>query len=198
MDKLEVIRQLIHMSGVLIPLAVILLKLDLNLVIIALVLFIIVYVSSEYLRVYKKIKIPIISDVVENAIRQEEKMALTSAYYLGAMVLLFLLVRFNICSIEVAGASIAVLGLGDGVSTLIGKHFGKTRNPINQKKSIEGSISGIIAASLGAAVFIAFPLAITGALIGMFVEMLPINLNDNFTVPISAAAGMQFALIVGI
>jgi dolichol kinase len=87
-------------------------------------------------------------------------------------------------------AAIFVLGIGDGVSTIIGIR-GKMKLPYNRKKTLEGSLA-MFFASLGAFVFVgsaAIPLAFIAAL----AESAP-RVDDNLMIP---AACVAFFLLAG-
>lgn len=89
----------------------------------------------------------------------------------------------------IAAASIAVLALGDSISTLIGKYYGKNKIPYNKNKSIEGSLAFFLI-SLMALLFFINPLnSFFVAIIATFVESLP-KLDDNITIPIAVGIAM--------
>lgn len=102
---------------------------------------------------------------------------------------------------EIAAAAWGVLAFGDGMATLMGSAFGRSRLPWNPKKSWVGTIShgvfGAVAATLllgwtltrqAAAVEISWPfLALIGsaaALFSAFLESQPQELDDNVGVPL--------------
>lgn len=87
-------------------------------------------------------------------------------------------------------ATVFILGIGDGVSTIIGMR-GTHRLPYNGRKTAEGSLA-MFASSLGAWVFVgaaALPLAAVAAA----AESLP-EVDDNLLVPAACAA---FFLLAG-
>ncbi|HLC69217.1 MAG TPA: hypothetical protein VJH24_05230 [Candidatus Bilamarchaeaceae archaeon] len=101
-----------------------------------------------------------------------------SAWYMVGVLLLasFLTDRTEIAS------GILLLGLSDGLSTIIGS-LSHAKLPYNPKKSWEGSLifflSGLITFSwIG-------PSAIALAFVAALVESLPLPLDDNVTVPIA-------------
>jgi dolichol kinase len=82
-------------------------------------------------------------------------------------------------------ASILILGIGDGMATIVGME-GETRIPYNKKKTVEGSIA-----------FFAFCLpvfflsgigGVFAALVSAIVESLPLGVDDNITIPIACVA----------
>jgi dolichol kinase len=87
-------------------------------------------------------------------------------------------------------AVIFVLGIGDGVSTIIGLR-GRMKLPYNRKKTLEGTLA-MFFASLGAFAFVgaaAIPLALIAAL----AESVP-RVDDNLMIPAACAA---FFLLAG-
>ncbi len=97
-------------------------------------------------------------------------------FYLSSAVSLFLF------PLPVALLSITVLALGDSFSTAVGI-FGKRKIFYNRRKTWEGTIAGFAAAFAGC--FLINPyLALPAAFFGMFVESLPLKIDDNLTMPI--------------
>lgn len=100
--------------------------------------------------------------------------------------------------INIAVISIIVVSIGDGVSTLAGRAFGKNRLFHNEAKSWEGSLSGL-AASIFVCSFVAsVPMAIFASLVGMFVESFDTEINDNLSVPFSVAIFSYAAMLSGL
>jgi len=113
--------------------------------------------------------------------------ALAPIFYALGIALSLLIFSQNI-----AYATIAILTLGDGSASTLGKLLGKTAYPFNKAKHIEGTIVGIIFAFLGAAAFLNPTKAFVGATVGMLVECFPLPINDNLAVPLISG----FALTV--
>jgi len=91
---------------------------------------------------------------------------------------------------DIAFASIMILALGDTVSNLFGRMFGRTPSPFDKNKMMEGTVAGIIAATAGAWIFVPVHHAFIASVISMIVENFDWGkpyLDDNFTVPMSAA-----------
>jgi dolichol kinase len=78
-------------------------------------------------------------------------------------------------------ATILVLGVGDGLSTIVGLK-GSMRLPYNRKKTLEGSAAMFIS-SLGAYYFVG-PAAVPLAVIAAVAESLP-RIDDNLSIPIA-------------
>jgi dolichol kinase len=87
-------------------------------------------------------------------------------------------------------AVIFVLGIGDGVSTIIGTR-GNIRLQHNGKKTLEGTLA-MFFASLGAFLFVGYA-AIPLALVAAIAESIP-RVDDNLMIPAACAA---FFLIFG-
>lgn len=102
------------------------------------------------------------------------------AYLVGMFVVLFLFDQ------SIALASIMVLALGDGASTVFGKLLGKTRIPWS-KKTVEGSMFGIIFAFAGAVFFVKPVHAIIAVVAALLVESFDADLfdiSDNILMPV--------------
>jgi len=104
---------------------------------------------------------------------------------------------------DIAAAAWAILAAGDGLATLVGAHVRSPKLPWNRDKSVAGLVAGALGAaaagvllcwwtSLGmtASPPLWFILAApaVAAVAAAFVETVPIRLNDNISVPFTAAA----------
>lgn len=103
---------------------------------------------------------------------------------------------------DIVAVSWVVLAVGDGLATLVGAHVQTAPLPWNHAKSVGGLGVGILGAAL-AGVAIAWWTAkgmpapppvwfllvapIAAAIVAGFVETVPIGLNDNISVPFTAA-----------
>lgn len=87
-------------------------------------------------------------------------------------------------------AVLLMLGIGDGISTLVGRR-GRNRIPYNRKKTMEGMLAMFVS-SLAAWYFIGI-LAVPLALVAALAESVP-RLDDNLTIPIACTA---LLLVVG-
>lgn len=115
------------------------------------------------------------------------------------MVLLLILVFRN--RIEIAGTVWAILAFGDGFATLGGKAIGGARLPWNRDKSWSGFAAFLAFGFVGAEVVYLWlrskptalsPLAIVAGtvIVCAIVESLPLNVDDNITVPVAGGAAM--------
>jgi len=116
----------------------------------------------------------------------------TLYYLLGALVALLLFPK------EIALFSMTVLAVGDPAAYIIGSNFGKLRIG---KKSIEGSLAfltaSVIAGFLLSSLWddLSVIVIVTGAVTGAVVELIPLKINDNLTIPVTASAAMHFILL---
>lgn len=120
-----------------------------------------------------------------------------------ALILIGTVVEFTDVREAYAFAGFAILGIGDAASALIGVAYGRHRLQWNKGKSWEGSIAGILAGWLSAALLAGvdysvrgevfppewFGIALVGALVGAAIESIP-NVQDNLFVPLGALAAM--------
>lgn len=98
----------------------------------------------------------------------------------------------------IAIAAILFLVVGDPVAEIVGLRYGRV--PL-LGKSLEGTLAGLCACLLMAALARALPLGLgwpallAGAVAATVAELLPIPVDDNFTIPL--AAGLAMALVSG-
>jgi dolichol kinase len=95
---------------------------------------------------------------------------------------------------RIAKAAILILALGDSFSTLGGKAFGKII--LRKPKTLEGSLTGVIAATIGSTIFY-IPLlpAVVASLIAIMSEHLETKiLDDNILIPVIAGIILSIML----
>lgn len=107
-------------------------------------------------------------------------------YLIGVFVVVLLFPK------DIAMASVMVLAFGDAVSHLWGIHFGKIKNPLADKKFIEGTITGWAAGTLAALYFVGPFEAMMASLAAMIAEAVEVKIgteqiDDNLVVPFIAA-----------
>jgi dolichol kinase len=177
--KSSIIREVIHIGGFLIPLVCIYL---LNcFLIVSLISFIVfLYIISETMRMMGK-KIPLITPLTIKASEEQEAQGFVISPIFYALSIIFSLILFPK---PVNYVSIAVLTLGDGFASILGQHLGRTRIRFNKIKNIEGVLGGFIFAFLGSLLFVNPTRALFASALGMIVEILPLPINDNLTVPL--------------
>lgn len=99
---------------------------------------------------------------------------------------------------DIALASIAIMAIGDSITTLIGTYFGKIKNPLNPKKHLEGTVLAIILSTIAAFTFVSFEKAFLASIAGMIIESLALRflnqiIDDNILIPL--VAGMVMMLL---
>ena len=114
---------------------------------------------------------------------------------------LFLILMFP-NRLDIVAAAWGILAFGDGMATLAGISFGRRRIPWNREKSIVGSVAFFVCGGMAGAflawwcrpglmppAYMWFSLGapFVAALVAAFVETIPVRLDDNLSVPASAA-----------
>ncbi len=180
------LRKAIHISGFLVPLVLVQFVSTL-LVSVALFLAVILYTMSEVARNHE-MNFPVFSTVTRKAAKSifEAKHFATAPIAFTSGIILSLL----IFPLPIAYTSIAVLTLGDSFASIFGKSFGKTPHLLNRDKTLEGTICGFIGAFLGSILFMTPMKALVAVAAGMFAESLPLPIDDNLVVPLSAGTAL--------
>lgn len=174
----DVLRELIHASGVFVPFIASSVGVPIVAGLIILVLGL--YTGSEYLRIMGK-KMPLINLITRKAAAPTELYQLVLAPVYFALGILFSLLLFPY---PANYAAIGIFALGDSTASIVGSALAKTSLPLNKDKSIEGSIAGFALAFLAGSLFVSPLIALAGAAVAMFVEYLPLPINDNLMIPI--------------
>jgi dolichol kinase len=189
MNQLELRRQLIHATGIFVAILIReVYKIFQGWLVPASLLLVIIFVGYGISYLHRGgVKLPILTRIIRDSERDKDKEfpgrgALR--FFMGSFFTL--LIFRNSPAIVVAG--IIVLALGDSASTLGGVAFGRHKLFYNHEKSIEGTLSGLIAAFLGLMILTQFSLelAVIASLVGVIVESLPLGVDDNLTVPVAA------------
>jgi HAD superfamily phosphoserine phosphatase-like hydrolase len=184
----NVLREMIHASGVFVPVLCSFTGVPAVAVMICIVVAL--YVISELLRMGGK-NLPFISAITRHAASQEElyEFAVAPVYFAVGILLALLLFR-----VPISSAAIAIFALGDSTASIFGGLVSKRPLPFNKAKTLEGSLAGFFFAFLGGSFFIPPLKALIGAAVAMTVEYLPLPVNDNVLVPL--CTGLVLALIV--
>ncbi|MEJ2251178.1 MAG: hypothetical protein P8Y70_17995, partial [Candidatus Lokiarchaeota archaeon] len=103
---------------------------------------------------------------------------------------------YRIAGIYAQMAVVSISVLSDMSAALIGRRWGKHKWPIVKGKSLEGSAAGFIVGFFSALVFVGPILALIGALVFVFTDVLlaKINISDNASNPIIMA--LIFKLLI--
>ncbi len=187
-SKNEVFREVIHACGFTVP---ILSSLVGQYAIVLLILAVTsLYIASEVAMMEGK-SIPIISSITRHAATHTELYEFATAPIFFAIGILLTLVVFPALASSVA---ITIFAIGDSTATVVGKIRGKTKLPFNKGKTLEGLIAGLFFGLLAATAYVNPLKALAGATIAMFVESLPLPINDNLTVPLIIGAFLTFVI----
>jgi dolichol kinase len=141
---------------------------------------------------WKKSANPVFEWFFTNFERKNEPPGWGALWYCVGCFLTFVIFPQNI-----AFASILILALGDSISTFVGKGYGRIKHPFNKKKKIEGTLAGIILATLGAWIFVPFIPAVIASFVAMNLEAVhwrKYQLNDNLLLPL--IAGLILSLFI--
>ncbi|HWG89925.1 MAG TPA: hypothetical protein VNZ52_03660 [Candidatus Thermoplasmatota archaeon] len=179
---------------------------------IGLTLFTIAVITAGYFVVRKRklVQTPLeetlqntVGRVIVETRRKDEDFPWASVLFLAALALIALGTVFFHVPKPYAFAAFGILGLGDAASAIVGIAYGKNPLPWNRRKSVEGTVAGIIAGFLAAVVFAAIgfaalrqvlplevvALCVIGAVVGMLLESVP-GVQDNLVIPLGAWLAM--------
>lgn len=171
----EHIRQLVHLLfGLLIAAFIWAVPQDITTPVMATVLLITTVISELLIKGHH---IPFISWVVDGIERDVVLPAKGTLIFL--MATLFCLVLFPK---EIVVPALVALSVLDSFSTSVGIAIG--RHKIYGKKSLEGTLAGMIAAFVALLIFLPFPIALCTAVVAGLVELFS-PVDDNITVPIA-------------
>ena len=192
-QRSEYFRKIIHIFNLVIPFTYLFFlesRFQALRILVPLTLFAIVL---EYLRVRSAVIKKIFNNFLKSMLRIHEM----DGKYTGATwVFISSTLTIAIFPKEIAIISLVYMSLGDTIAGLVGRKFGKTKF---YNKSIEGSLAGLIVCLLsGYLVQLTLPLVIvfSGAFAAMFIELLPIPIDDNLSVPLFAGTIMVIASTV--
>ncbi len=118
-----------------------------------------------------------------------------STYYLVASFVAFLFFDR-----DVTVAALLFAAIGDPAAATFGERFGRTR--VGQK-SLEGSAAFLVAALIVGSILVMAGFRLTwiaaavGAVVATLVELTPIPIDDNLTVPLISALALAVVLMTG-
>ncbi len=210
--ELEVRRQLIHMSGAVTPFYLYFFyqRFSSWLAPEALVAGMLV-AGYGIAHLYKRgVRLPVFATLVDMAEREEVRQSSpgkgTFRFFLGVLAVMLIFGTLFDAPFFLVGSAILVLALGDSISTLAGKRFGRRPLPYNRAKSVEGSLAGVAFAFLGVLAYLslfhgielsrAVTLALAAASAGMLAESLPLRVDDNFVIPVASGAAVYALLVI--
>tara|TARA_X000000950_G_scaffold80851_1_gene101626 strand:+ start:279 stop:875 length:597 start_codon:yes stop_codon:yes gene_type:complete len=185
----EIFRKLIHISSLAIPLIYFFLIKDKNVMAIILIILTLSSLLIEYARLNRKGYVRFFfHKYLKSVLRSNElKGHLTGATWM-LIGFTFSVIIFDF---EVSVLALLFLSVGDAVAAVVGRAL-----PIGKiwDKSILGSLSGFLFCVIfGLAInnTLSLQIIIFGAISGMFIELIPLKINDNFSIPIFSGFIMQ-------
>lgn len=149
------------------------------------------FLLAEYLRMHSPLSKRLFAKVFGSALRPHEHQHLTGATYVftGAVLCIFLFPR------EIAVPSLLILSISDTFAALVGIPYGKHKF---LAKSVEGSTAFLLVTILILNVFIpgAFWLNLGVAILLTITEAFPMDMDDNFVIPILSGILLSIANIL--
>ena len=189
LSKNDILRETIHIGSFSIPF-ISTYFLNPHITSLIILLITIPYILSEFLRI-RGTNLPITSTITWKTATKPELYEFATAPIFFALGIILSLILFPT---PINYVLITILTLGDGFATIFGKTIGRTTLPFNKGKTLEGSVFGFIFAFSGALLFVNNPIkALIGSTIGILVELLPLPINDNLTIPLTT--GLILTLI---
>ena len=185
----EIFRKLIHISSLAIPLIYFFLIKDKNVMAVILITLTLISLLIDYARINREGFVRIFFQKhLKSALRPNElKGNLTGASWM-LIGFTFSVIIFDF---DVSVLALLFLSIGDAVAALVGRAL-----PIGKiwGKSILGSLSGFLfCVFVGLTInnTLSLQIIIFGAISGMFIELIPLKINDNFSIPIFSGLIMQ-------
>ena len=185
----EIFRKLIHISSLAIPLIYFFLIKDKNVMAIILITLTLISLLIDYARINREGFVRIFFQKhLKSALRPNElKGNLTGATWM-LIGFTFSVIIFDF---DVSVLALLFLSIGDAVAALVGRAL-----PIGKiwGKSILGSLSGFLFCVFVGLIInntLSLQIIIFGAISGMFIELIPLKINDNFSIPIFSGLIMQ-------
>ena len=184
----ELRRKSIHLLGLVVPILYFFTSRDLaiigvgGLVMLALATELLKGVIPAFRAIFLRIFSPILRS-------QEQKGGLTGATYflIGSFLCILLFDK------TLAIVCLCFLTLGDLCAALIGKQWGRIK--LFSRKSLEGSLACFVVCTAAALLIGLHPvIAIAGALVATLIELLPIGVDDNVTIPIISGLAMHLLI----
>jgi len=178
----ELFRKSIHICASIVPF---LAARNFRLTIVSLSAVMCAYIWCEYRRLSGRY-VPIVSRVTAIAARRRDD----GRFVLGPVTMAFgVLFTLLLFPQKEAMTGIFALAFGDGIASLAGKAFGKTKIPLTKGKTLEGSLACLCAVYVSSLIALGNPLsALYVALAAMLIEVLPIKDYDNLLIPVCISA----------
>ncbi|MFW5800693.1 MAG: diacylglycerol/polyprenol kinase family protein [Spirochaeta sp.] len=187
----ELLRKMIHMLIALVPTIVLLIGVGPTIALLASGIIVYTYAEAQRLRGYS---VFLISRLTQMASRERD----FGHFVLGPVSLgLGALLALLFYPYPAAALAIYALAFGDGISSVVGKLFGKIRIPGTGGKTVAGSLSCFFAILAVSAVLLNNPVHALGiAVAGTALEALPTKDFDNILLPMGVGLLVQlFAMV---
>lgn len=129
-------------------------------------------------------------------------------YYPISVLLLILFFRSRL---DIAAGAWAILAVGDGMATLVGRRVGGARLPWNPDKTWAGTVAFAVTGGLAGILlcwwtrpnvatpvptWFVFAAPVLAAFVAALVETIPVRLDDNLSVPFAAGMTLWLATLV--
>lgn len=180
----ELLRQLIHASGVFIVVLSYFLKPNALILITVLLLFFVIILFE----LDKKYNLPLFSSIFRLCKRDDDERGFI--YFFVGIILTLIVFQFNM---GVANASILILLFGDSASTIIGRRWGKHKIPYSTSKTLEGSLSFFVVGLILAITQLPLLPSLFGAFFGALTEAYS-PVDDNIPIPLISGLMMSLAI----
>ncbi len=182
-------RKAIHLSFVILPLALLYLPLSHSQWRLLLVLLAVSSLGVDLVRLHDRRVGAIFRRYLGRMLREHERFDLLGSTYL----LLASLLAVELFPLPVAVAALGFAVLGDGLAALVGKLVGRTRL---FNKSLEGTAACLLACTTFALFLqgsgpLPLGVGLIGALVATLIEVLPIPLDDNLGMTLLAGYTMK-------
>ncbi len=191
--KNEINRKLFHIFSSIIPISYLWIIKDKKFIILVLVILIIIAITIELLRNHNKLINSIFKRYFSSMLRKSESDGeVTGATWLLSSYLITIIIFPK----PIAIAALIFLSIGDSIAAMVGNIF-----PFFSigNKHITGSIAGIIISYL---VVLSINqdlqqlVIFYGAIAAMTIELIPIRINDNITIPLFSGTVMEILDII--
>jgi dolichol kinase len=162
-------------------------------------LFMITIIGGVFVLIARKVRIPVIHTLLEYFERPHHMARFPGRgsffLILGAALTMLIFDR------DIALAAIMIMAVGDSVTNIVGRYFGKIHNPLNAKKKLEGTGVAIIFATLAAFYFVPLWPAFVASAISMTIESIDlgwkrfeVEIDDNVVIPLVAGVVMTIMM----